>query len=202
MTPSNIVHPLSVYLVHALAREMVLNRHVNERRSSKVARGYSEYAFSWVIKFITHAVVPIYKSFSPPSIIKVRTRVEVEYHFNWGTRGGDDLDLAMLMKFIAFLKIKDRGSVEIPSTRAVKENWGTLDKVNGILCQMDNICRQRFFQCGLRCRYGLNIMMGIQMFRSDLGTSWDITVPNARQPKSNRAPVSMFDVQVKVGFRI
>jgi hypothetical protein len=48
--------------------------------------------------------------------------VEVEYHFNWGTRGGDDLDLAMPITFIAFLEIKDRGSVEIPSARAVKEN--------------------------------------------------------------------------------
>jgi hypothetical protein len=142
---SNIVHPRSVYLAHALLRAMVRNRHVNERRSSKVARGYSEYAFSWVIKFITHAIVFTYKSPSPPSIIRIRTRVEVEYHFNWGMRGGDDLDLAGLIKFIAFLEIKDGGSVEIASARAVKEYCGMVVVVNGLFWRLGNVRRQNVF---------------------------------------------------------
>ena len=55
MIPRNIVHPRAAYLAQAFSWEGVLEDRINERRSSNVARGYNEYAFSWVIKFMTHA---------------------------------------------------------------------------------------------------------------------------------------------------
>ena len=48
--------------------------------------------------------------------------MEVECHFHRGTQVGDDLYLAMLMKFVAFVEIEARGSVEIPcSTMGAKD---------------------------------------------------------------------------------
>lgn len=54
--PSNIFHPRSAYLAWALSRAGLLNGKIEEGRSSKVVQGHNEYAFSLVIRFITHAV--------------------------------------------------------------------------------------------------------------------------------------------------
>jgi hypothetical protein len=49
--------------------------------------------------------------------------MEVQYHFNRGTVGCDELDLAALVKFTTFLEVKDQDGVEIAIVGG-KENSG------------------------------------------------------------------------------